>query len=337
MNLIKLVKSLWSQNPLVLGTFMRDWKSFVRVHFLYAAMGSGLLEFLKRPSSREDLMERLQVKRPELLDALLDLGIALREVSYKNGLYQVKGKRSRALIGDKRDMYKGLVEAQVTYYNSVYRYAPERLWGRPLGNYLEEIGDIVARYSELVEPYIRWFLEDRVARRGRMRILDVGCGSGIYLRAAAEANPEARGIGLELDNKVLEQARQNLNKWGIGDRFEVVAGDIRVSPPHLIGEFNLIGLYNVIYYFTVEERLTLFQRLQSMLLSGGAVAIVTTVQAKGKDIGSANLNLATSSMVGCTSLPDLREIIDQLKASGYHQITATKLIPRSAIYGIVAM
>jgi len=48
---------------------MRDWQAYVRMHFIYAAIESGLLEALSAPPSRDELIQKLNVKRPEILDA----------------------------------------------------------------------------------------------------------------------------------------------------------------------------------------------------------------------------------------------------------------------------
>lgn len=75
-------------------SIMKDYKTFVRIHFLYAALESGLLEALQAPCSKEVLLDRLKIKRPEVLDAILHVGLSIKELSYKNGLYSIKGKVS---------------------------------------------------------------------------------------------------------------------------------------------------------------------------------------------------------------------------------------------------
>jgi 4-hydroxy-2,2'-bipyrrole-5-carbaldehyde O-methyltransferase len=316
--------------------FIRDWRTLVRMHFLHAAVDSGLLEALRTPASRDELLQELKVKRPELLDALLDVGLALGELSRRNGCYKVKGRRARSLIGDRGDPLAALIQANVTYYNSVYRNVSDRLRGAPRGEYLEEIGDLVARVSKLAEPYVRRFVKSTVAGRQPMRILDVGCGSGVYLRAAHEANRSATGVGIDMDGAVVEQARRNLERWGMADRFEVMVSDIRELPADLSGPFDLITLYNVIYYIPVAERASLFSSLRSLLSPIGTVAIVTSTESGGRDLFAANLNLATSSMVGNTPLPELDEITAQLDDGGFTSIKITRLVPRSAFYGIHA-
>lgn len=65
----------------------RDWKAFVRTHFIYAALETGLLEALRIPCSREDLLGKLGVERPEILDALLRLGLSLIDQLKESGLH----------------------------------------------------------------------------------------------------------------------------------------------------------------------------------------------------------------------------------------------------------
>ena len=336
MNLLSTIAMLCSQNPLTLIRSMRDWQSFIRLHFIYSAIESGLLESLKTPSSREELIEKLHVQRPELLEAILEVGLSLGELSYKKGLYTVKGKRSLSAMGSQGDMFVAPIQASVTYYNSVYRNFADRLQGAPLGDYLEDIGDIVARFSMIAEPFIHSFVKNEIAEKEAVRILDIGCGSGIHLRSAAKANPNICGIGIDMDINVVEQARQNIDTWSLSDKFKVIAGDIRTPPDDISGTFDLITLYNILYYFQVEERPALFRSLRSMLSQGGVIAIVSNFRGKAGDIMSANLNLATSSMVGCTPLPNLDEITAQLEESGFINVRKTRFMPGSALYGIMS-
>ena len=47
---------------------------------------------------------------------------------------------------------------------------------------------------------------------------------------------------------VVEQAKQNMENGGLSDKFRIIAGDIRVPHDGLEGPFDLITLYNIIYY-----------------------------------------------------------------------------------------
>ncbi|NJN65824.1 MAG: class I SAM-dependent methyltransferase [Chloroflexaceae bacterium] len=336
MKLSDIITFARTHNLLSLNRITSDMQVAIRMHFLYAAIESGLLEALRTPRSREELIHQLEVQRPEILDALLDVGCALKELACQHSHYRIIGKRSLSLVGRDGDILAAIVQASTTYYCSVYQHAPERLRGAPSGPYLEEIGDIVARIGKITEPFVQGFVRDTVAGKGKLWLLDVGCGSGIYLRTARTANPHVSGIGIDMDATVVQQARDNLAQWGLSEHFTIIAGDIRHPPPDLQRPFDVINLSNIIYYFSPEERTSLFHTLREMLGSGGVLAMVSNVQSRGTDVVSANLNMATSSMIGCTPLPDLDSLQQQIQACGFSEVRATRLVPGSAFYGITA-
>lgn len=169
-----------------------------------------------------------------------------------------------------------------------------------------------------------------------MRVLDVGCGSGVFMQTIYNANHNASGIGIDIDEEVADQAKQNIEKWGLSNKFRIIAGDILKSPKGLEGSFDLITLHNIIYYFPAEERLELLNRLRSMLSPDGVVAISTHFQSGGKDLGAANLNMVNCSLKGLTPLPALDELTAQLKESGFGDVKISRLIPGSTFYGISA-
>ena len=99
---------------------------------------------------------------------------------------------------------------------------------------------------------------------------------GVYLRYAAMRNPSLTALGLELQQTVAEIARTNLRNWGFQDRVRVEDGDFRTKA---IGEkFNIATLYNNIYYFPVEERVALLQRVRNFLRPGGYLLLTTCCQ-----------------------------------------------------------
>lgn len=315
---------------------MKDWQALVRLHFIYAALESGLLEALRIPASREELIRKLDVARPEILDALLDVGVAAKELDRTSGKISIKGKRSKAMIGNEGDMLSAMVQSNVTYYHSAYFHAAQRLMGGPLGADLEEIGDLVARFSKIGEPIIKQFLTGLVFGNHPLRVLDVGCGSGIYLRLIHEAHPNTTGIGIDADEAVSDQARRSMERWGISDRFRIMAGDVRVPTEPLEGPFNLITLLNILYYFPVVERAGFLRTLRSLLSEQGTLAIAMNFHGRGKDLAAAHLNLVNCSLKGLTSLPDVKETVALLQDAGFGQIRVQNLIPGSSYYGIAA-
>jgi len=315
---------------------MKDWQAFIRMHFIFSAYESGLLKALVTPHDRNTLIKELDVKRPELLDALLEVGLAAKELEMKNGLYRIKGKRSKAITGINGDMLSAMIQANVTYYSDAYRNAARRIHGGELGDDLDKIGNLVARFSKIVEPIIKNFIAGIVQGRNPLRVLDVGCGSGVLLKSTYEANENAMGIGIDIDETVVRQAKENISKWGLSDRFEIRHGDIRQISGEIAGSFDVVTLYNLLYYFDQEARLGLLNILREVLSPMGVLAVAMSFHSKGRDIGSANLNMVNSSLKGLTPLPALDDIKTALKKCGFSKIEVHRFMPGSTFFGIVA-
>lgn len=326
----------FARTPHLRATFQlfRDLRASLRVHFLFAAFDSGLLDALQTPASPEELQTRLGIRRPELFASLLEMGVALGELGRDQGRYRLKGPRARALAAASGDPLAAFLQEHVSYHGSVYRHLAERVRGEPPGNYLEDTGNLVARSSRIMEPFVAGFVHRVVGHLRPARILEIGCGSGIYLRHAAEAYPAITGMALDLQPQVAEQARKNLAAWGLGGHFQIRAGDIRRPPTDITGPFDLITLYNNIYYFAAEERRALFERLFTFLRAGAPLALVSPVQ--GKDVEALNFDLVLQSTRGCTRLPAMGELADQLRASGFGRIKTESLGPGLGLYGVLA-
>jgi 2-polyprenyl-3-methyl-5-hydroxy-6-metoxy-1,4-benzoquinol methylase len=315
---------------------MKDWQAYIRMHFIHAGIESGLLDALSTPSSRDELLEQLRVKRPEILDAVLDVGLSVKELTYKDGKYIIVGKRSKAITGSQGDMLAAMIQANITYYSSSYRNAADRMHGAPLGDDLHEIGCLVARFSKIGEPFIREFMTPIVKGKKPTRVLDVGCGSGVFLQTIYNANQNATGLGIDIDEEVVEQANQNMEAWGLSDRFRILAGDILSPPDGLEGPFDFISIFNIIYYFPSDKRSKLIDKLGSMLSPDGTLAVAMHFQSRGKDLGAANLNMVNSSLKGLTPLPDLDDLMTQLRQRGFNRITTQRLMPGSTFWGVSA-
>jgi SAM-dependent methyltransferase len=145
-----------------------------------------------------------------------------------------------------------------------------------LWNLTDQDGELIARSSRVLEPFHAEFIRTAIPAQGALRILEIGCGSGIYLRYAAERNASLTGLGVGLQPAVAEMARTNLRAWGLENRIQVEAGDIRARTP---GEaFDIATLYNNIYYFPVEERVALLRHVRGFLRRGGALLLTTCCQ-----------------------------------------------------------
>lgn len=69
------------------------------------------------------------------------------------------------------------------------------------------------------------------------RVIDIGCGSGILVLAAARLHPEARLWALDFDPEAIETAEENITRNGVRDRVELWVGEaeaLDVPPMSLV-------------------------------------------------------------------------------------------------------
>ena len=279
-----------------------DGESYLTLLFLVSASDVGLLKALRKPADRNQLIEILEVERPELLGRLLDLGVSVGQLRVYKGQYAIGGSRARALIQGDQTPLVSLMKIWVSIYASVYDNLADRMRGAPLGNYWDGTGDLMAKACNVHEPFIHRFMSDVVKKDNPLRILDVGCGTATYLRRAADINPQATGVGIDMRADVVALASENLTQWGLKEQFKVVSGDIWNPPAEMCGPFDVILMFNNVYYFPEQDRPNLFRRLKSILSGGGVMAMVSMMQ--GSNLSSVNLDLLLSSTDGGGQLPE---------------------------------
>lgn len=219
----------------------------------------------------------------------------------------------------------------MTYHGSVYEELGARLSGAPNGDYLVQFADVIAASSRAIEPFLASWVKSTVRSLKPARMLEVGCGSGVYLLHAANAHPGVTGVGIDVQPSVVAAATQNLEHWGIGHRFVIHEGDVRAFEPK--ERFDLVTLYNNIYYFDPDERLDILVQLHA-LAPNGALAVVSMM--RGKSVASADLDLTLQSTLGCFPLPACDELTEQLRRAGYSNVTRTPLFPGEPLLALLA-
>src|SRR4029453_18025962 len=157
---------------------------------------------------------------------MLDVGVALGELKCDGNRYRISGRRALALSGQDGDSLAALIEEFVTCHAAVYQDLGNLSAQAGKGDYLAGKGELIARSSRVLEPFMVEFVQSQVAGKGPLTMLEVGCGSGIYLRHAACANPQATGIGIDLQKDVIAETSKRLVEWGVPPRFRGMCADI---------------------------------------------------------------------------------------------------------------
>ena len=309
----------------VLRGVSTELKSFYTLTFLAAAADAEILRQLANAPATFDALAKAYPSTPEArsaLEAWLQMGIRLRLLKLGPEGYSLHGLAKSLARPDNDPLVAVVQEIAELHHKLIYATLP-KLKNGELWTLADQDGELIARSSRILEAFQAEVIQRTFPKQGHPRLLEIGCGSGIYLRYAAATNPSLTALALELQSPVAEVARINIRSWGLEDRIKVEQGDFRAKAPDEL--FDIATLYNNIYYFPVDERVALFQRISSFLKPGAFLLITTCCQ--GGSLGSEALNLWAATTAGAGRLPAVAELASQLREAGYSRVETTNLIP----------
>ncbi|HMU40194.1 MAG TPA: methyltransferase domain-containing protein [Pseudomonadota bacterium] len=304
-----------------LHAMIRASAPFYTVYFVVTAGKSGLLQLLSRgPHTAREIGKTLDIAEGDLdpLIAWLDVGVAIGELSLSGEQYSLAGSLAETLSAPEHDALLAVLEEMAGLHAQLLRDTPGRLKHGQRLTLKDQDGEVVARSSRLLEPFVHEAIGRAIPTTGQVRVLEIGCGSGTYLRHMLKRNPNVRVHGIELQPEVAELARRNLLAWGVAERATIEVQDIRARP---VGEpFDVVTMHNNIYYFEESARPALFRQVAQHLRPGGTLLLSTAC--RGGSPGVALLNLWGAMTQGCGPLPTSEELCRQLRLGDLVDVVA---------------
>ena len=311
-----------------------DSRHLVRTLFLSSAVRWGIITHLRSGRSVGELARLTGSRRPDRLQAWLQVGVDVGELRRRGDRYRVAGRRARALAaGDALLVahYRSILEYQVGPYSELGSMIRELDSGRDdLGRYAEDI----AQVSLAALPFITSVLRRTLVELRPARVLDVGCGSGSYTRVVLESDPSVRVDGVDLAEDVIAAARRELVERGHGTRFELHVGDIREWLQHSDIRFDLVMLLNNIYYFEGARRQEVYRELGNRLTDRGQLLVVSMTTPGS--IAAAHLDFMLRCQAGTASLPEVEDLRTDLLSAGFEIIEEQRLVPAEPLVGVRA-
>jgi SAM-dependent methyltransferase len=102
------------------------------------------------------------------------------------------------------------------------------------------------------------------------RILDVGCGFGLFAAYFGQTQPARRVVGVDPDERRIAIARKVASEVGLRDH-AFVAGDVRDAP--LEGPFAGVYVLDVMHHLPADDQRAVLKRLRDLLVPGGVLVI----------------------------------------------------------------
>jgi ubiquinone/menaquinone biosynthesis C-methylase UbiE len=168
------------------------------------------------------------------------------------------------------------------------------------------------------------------------RVLDVGCGSGVWGLAVAERHPGAHVTGLDLP-AVLEQFEARATALGLTERTASIASDMHTAEL-APGAYDLAIIANVLRLETPERAASVIERIARAVAPGGAVLVVDALPSSTPDavrtcaLYALHLGLRTRS--GQVHRPE--QISSWLVRAGLPHVTSIELPTTAPVGALLA-
>jgi 2-polyprenyl-3-methyl-5-hydroxy-6-metoxy-1,4-benzoquinol methylase len=112
------------------------------------------------------------------------------------------------------------------------------------------------------------------------RILDVGCGFGLFAAYFGQTHPRRRIVGIDPNERRIGIARRVAARLELRDH-EFLVGDVRDTP--LAGPFDAAYVLDVMHHLPQGEQRGVLARLRDLLAPGGMLVVkdITTEPRSG--------------------------------------------------------
>ena len=279
-----------------------------------------------------------------LLDHWLEQAYCQDLLTRNNGCFRIS-KLGKAINKYRNSGLEALYKELVGHWGVEFAELPQLMTNKKeklsFGSDMEE--ELISKASLASEPFVWPFLRAKCQREQWQRVLDLGCGEGLYLNKLASEFPHLRGVGLEMNPVVASRAQESSKVFN--ERIHILCLDIlslgnfrgrkqdenklpieNDGLPEEIGTFDLCLLNNSIYYFTPEQRIQLLESIKGLLVPGGQLGILTAVR-KGEPIRVFRTHVPQNLMSfflachqGFQGLPTEQEILALLQQTGYTDV-----------------
>jgi S-adenosylmethionine-diacylgycerolhomoserine-N-methlytransferase len=204
--------------------------------------------------------------------------------------------------------------------------------------------DAIYRYQRYVYDATRKFyllgrdrlVEDLAPSPGD-RVLEVACGTGRNLIAAARRYPQARFFGFDISTAMLETAGTSIDRARVGDRIRIAAGDATAfSGERLFGTAAFDRIFISYALSMIPPWRAALQQALSALAPGGRLLIVDFGGQERLPRWFKRLLRGWLRQFSVEPRDELTNELDRVAAMPDYSVRYTQLYRGYAVYAVVA-
>jgi 2-polyprenyl-3-methyl-5-hydroxy-6-metoxy-1,4-benzoquinol methylase len=152
--------------------------------------------------------------------------------------------------------------------------APEVYGGAAIARIVRSLPPIEAAYSlvrfSIMRPKLLSVMDLLLTDEGR--ILDVGCGFGLFAAYFGQTHPGRSIVGIDPDARRVGLARHVASRLGLRQHTFVV-GDVRDARGEIEGPFDAAYVLDVMHHLPKDDQRRVLERLRDALVPGGMLIV----------------------------------------------------------------
>ncbi len=319
-----------------LQAFQQMHLSFAPARILSAALQLQVFSHIAAGSRTAAAIARAAGASERGMTMLLDALTALELLEKKNGEYILLKFSRQYLVRDSPE-YVGSIMENDALWNAWSQLTECVRTGKPFmqvnqQNHAEAFFPVLIRTLHITGRQSARRLAQALgagAEHRGLRVLDVGCGSGVWGIAMAEADAAARLTAQDFP-AVLDHTRRFLEQHGVADRYDFLPGDLN-QVAYGQARYDLALLGNIVHSEGESASRALFRNLHAALRPGGRVVVIDMIPNDGRTGPFFPLMFALNMLVNTNagSVYTLAEYSQWLRDAGFDRIETLDIASHS--------
>jgi len=110
----------------------------------------------------------------------------------------------------------------------------------------------------------------REIKRGKIKILDVGCGTGRMLAEVFSIGKDIEYVGLDTSNLMTKHLKEKAKRLGVEKKIKVRIGNA-TRIPFKGEEFNVVFSYHLLWHIPIEDQEKIIKEMKRVCKKGGFI------------------------------------------------------------------
>ncbi len=306
--------------------WMKQTEPFLMTWHAHLGYSLNLFQYFKKPETVENIANKYDLDEV-LLSRWVEVGIAVghlkkkskKKIQSKREMVTYLTKESERSVGILlEEMFELHIPTLLNYKKELVRQ--EETMSTP-------VASMVAETSKLLEAVTLPKVASLLKKQKSKTVLDVGCGLGGYMMTLAKQFPTIQFHGVEIDQDVCRRA----NEENSFENVSIDQGDFKEM--RFRKGYHTVMLNNILYYFTVVERLALIKKATDVLRKKGEMILITPLAdgKHGKRFASA-FNSFMTAHNEMHPLPTRKEVAYMAKQANVKVVEERALIKEGGWY-----